>query len=154
MPSASCRLGKHAQIDAQFLAVGARQKLLNDGVGLLPYRNSRDEKRPSGRGQFQPPRAFVGIIDTHFYQAAPLERFQISRQGRAVHGQQRGYAANARRLLAIERHQQRELAVCQTQRPQRRVKATRYCPRGPLQMQAEAGVAHLYGDREGKMLFT
>jgi hypothetical protein len=33
-PSASCRLGKHAQIDAQFLTVGARQKLLNDGVGL------------------------------------------------------------------------------------------------------------------------
>jgi hypothetical protein len=88
-PSASYRLGKHPQIDAQFLTVGASQKLLNDGVGPLPYRYSRDEKRPSGRGQFQPPRAFVGI-DTHFYQAAPLERFQISRQGRAVHGQQRG----------------------------------------------------------------
>ena len=73
--STSCRLGKHAQIDAQFLAVGARQKLLNVSVGLLPYRNSRDEKRPSGRSQSQPPRAFVGIIDTHFYQAAPLERF-------------------------------------------------------------------------------
>src|SRR5277367_594396 len=50
----------------------------------------------------QPPRAFVGIIDIHLYEAAPLERFQISRQGRAVHGQQRGYAANARRFLAIE----------------------------------------------------
>ena len=82
--------------------------------GAAPYRNSRDEKRPSGRGQFQPPRAFVGIIDTHFYQAAPLKRFQISRQRGAVHGQQRGYTANARRILAIERHQQRELAVCQT----------------------------------------
>ena len=78
------------------------------------------------------------------------EAFRIRFAGR----EQRGYAANARRLLAIERHQQRELAVCQTQRPQRRVKATRYCPRGPLQMQAEAGVAHIYGDREGKMLFT
>src|SRR6516165_9921555 len=99
-------LGKRAQIDAQFLAVGARQKLLNGGVGLLPYRNSRDEKRPSGRGQFQPSRAFVAIIDSHFYQAASLERFQISRQRRAVHDQQRGYAANGRRLLAIERHQQ------------------------------------------------
>jgi len=111
--SASCRLGKHAQIGAQFLAVGARQKILYGGVGLPPYRNSRNEKRPSGRGQFQPPRSFVGIIDTHFYQAATLERFQISRQGRAIHGQQRGYAANTRRLLAIERHQQRELAICQ-----------------------------------------
>ena len=107
------RLRKRAQIDAQFLA-GARQKLLNDVVGPLPYRNSRDEKRLSGRGQFQPPCAFVAIIDTHFYQAAPLKRFQISRQGRAIHGQQRGYAANAWRLLAIERHQQRELAVCET----------------------------------------
>ena len=85
--SISCRLGKHAQIDAQFLRVGARQKLFKVGVGLLPYRNSCDEKRPPGRGQFEPPRAVIGIIDTHFYKAAPLERFQISRQGRAVHGQ-------------------------------------------------------------------
>ena len=65
--SISCRLGKHAQIDAQFLRVGARQKLFNVGVGLLPYRNSCDEKRPPGRGQFEPPRAVIGIIDTHFY---------------------------------------------------------------------------------------
>ena len=48
--STSCRLGKHAQIDAQFLAVGARQKHLDVGVGLPPHRNSRDEKRPAGRG--------------------------------------------------------------------------------------------------------
>ena len=100
-PSAWCSLGKRTQIDAQFLIVGTRQKVLNFGVGLPPYRNSRDKKRPSDRCQFQPPRAFVGIIDTHFYEAAPLERFQISGQCRAVHGQQRGYAANAWRLPAI-----------------------------------------------------
>ena len=37
---------------------------------------------------------------------------------------------------------------------QGRVKPTRHRPGCPLQMQAETGVAHLYGDREGKMLFT
>ena len=48
----SFTLGKHAQIDAQFLTVRARQKLLNVCVGLPPYRNSRDEKRPPGRVNF------------------------------------------------------------------------------------------------------
>src|SRR6185295_17972519 len=32
------------------------------GVGLLPYRNSRNEQCLSGRGQFQPPGARLGEI--------------------------------------------------------------------------------------------
>jgi hypothetical protein len=58
----SFRLGKHPQIDAQFLTVRARQKLLNVCVVLPPYRNSRDEKRPPGRGQFQPTREDYQMI--------------------------------------------------------------------------------------------
>ena len=44
--------GERTQIGAQLIAVGPRQKVFDGGVRVPPYRNGRDEKGPSGRGQF------------------------------------------------------------------------------------------------------
>ena len=81
-------------------------------------------------------------------QAAPLQRLEVGRQGRAVHRQQRGDAADDRRLRPVERHQQRELAAGQAGGLQRQVEAARQGPGGALGVQAQADVADMQRRRE------
>jgi hypothetical protein len=54
----------------------------------------------------------------------------------------RSIASNSATLGAVQRHQERELAAGQTDRSHQLVEAARHRPRGPLQMQAQAGIAH------------
>jgi hypothetical protein len=59
-----------------------------------------------------------------------------------------GDLSHARRLLAINRHQERELTAGQTYRPQRFVKLARHRARRPLNVQAHAGVANKMRNRD------
>ena len=71
--------------------------------------------RPAARDG-QPAAALVFFVDRNLHQPAPFQRLELGGQRGAVHGEQRGDAADIRRLRPVERHQQRELAVGQVER--------------------------------------
>jgi hypothetical protein len=150
--SISTPSGKRKEIGAE--AVGARptKKALGRGMRAPPRRNRGGEERAAGIGQDKAAASFVGVIDGHRQDAAPLQRLQSGSERRAVHRQQRRDAADARRLRAIERHQQRELTVRQPERPQRLIEPPRHRPRRALDVKAEASVAHLKGELVGQKI--
>ena len=119
-------------------------------MGLPPHWDGGGEERPPGLGQAQAAAAFVGWVDRHLDKPAAFERLQIGGQGRPVHRQQRRHGADARRLRAIERHQQRKLAIGQVERPQHLIETARHRARRALQMQAQAGIANVQGYLEGQ----
>ena len=95
-----------------------------------------------GRRDGKAAAALVLLVDRDLHQTAALERLEIGGERGAVHGQQRRDAAERRRFRAVERRQQRELALRETERPQRLVEAPRQRARRALHVQAQAGVAH------------
>ena len=101
-----------------------------------------DQQNPAGGRQSQAAAAFVGIVDRHGDETAALERLQIGGQCCAVHRQEGRNFSDARRLGAVERHHQRELAIGEPERPKCRVKAPRHRPRRALKVQTKTGVAN------------
>lgn len=148
------RSGKGLQIDAKPIGARAGEEALERRVGPLPNRDGLDKQSPAARGQHQAAASFVGMVDGHLRQAATLKRLELGGEGRAIHGKQSGNLSHARRLGTIERHQERELAIGQPQRPQRVVKAPCHHPRRPLDMETEAGIANLVRNCEGKIIAT
>lgn len=76
----------------------------SDRDGLL------QQRQPAG-GERQPTRATILSIGCDLQQAAPLQRLEIGGQRGPVHGQQAGNRSDRRRLRAVQRDQQRELAA-------------------------------------------
>ncbi len=90
------------------------------------------------------------LVDFHLYQSVPFEGLEVGGQGRSIHGKERRHVANARGFGAVERHQQRELALRQAERPQRLVEAPRQRARRPLYVQAKTVVASMMREVEGQ----
>jgi len=135
-------LGECPQVAAQAIGVAVLQPRFNFQVGSLPDRRSVGEQSPALWRQTQPSTTPVSRIWAHLDQAAPLQRLECGGQGGAIHGQQRGHRPHARRLRTIQRHEQRELAVGQTERPQCLVEMPCHRPSRPLHVQTEATIAN------------
>jgi hypothetical protein len=110
--------------------------------------NSGAEARAAGRRQNEAAAALVSLVDLHLQEPAPLERLQIGGERAVIHREERRHAADARGLRPVERHQERELATGQAERPQRRVEAPRQGARRPLDMETETAIANPQRDRE------
>ena len=134
-------LGERPQVAPQAIEVAVLQERLNFHVGMLPDRHGVGEESPALWRQTQPSTTPVSRIWAELDQAAPLQRLECGGQGGAIHGQQRGHRQHARRLRTIQRHEQRELTVRQTERPQCLVEMPCHCPRRPLHVQTKATIA-------------
>jgi hypothetical protein len=135
-------LGESAQVAAQASGFALRQQRFDFQVGMLPDRHSTGEQSPALSRQTDPSATPVSRIWADLDQAAPLQRLECGGQGGAIHGQQRGHRPHPRRLRTIQRHQQRELAVRQPDRPQRLIETPCQCPCRSLHVQTEAAVAN------------
>ena len=135
-------LGESTQITPQTIGVALRQERFNFQVGILPDRRSVGEQGPALSRQTHPSTTPVHRIRGDLDQAAPLERLERGGQGGAIHGQQRRHRPPARRLRAIQRHEQRELTVGQPDRAQCLIEIPGQCPCRPLHVQTEATIAN------------
>ena len=113
--------------DAQTLAQkrAIREQALNISMDALPNRQCTREQHFARPRQCQPTTSSVGGIDSDADQSAPQQRLEQRRQCRAIHAKQRCSRAEAWRLGAVERHQQRELAIRQAQWAESVIKAPR-----------------------------
>ena len=109
---------------------------------VLPDRISFGQQRAAGRRQSKTPATAVYLIGRDLQEPPSFERLEIGCKRRAVHGEKGRDAAEGRRFGSIERHQQRKLTVSDIERPQHIVEAARQCARRPVNMQAQAIVAH------------
>jgi hypothetical protein len=140
------------QRSAQSIGTRLGQSLLGFGMRLRPHRCSGDKERPSGRRQNQSSAAFVRFVHFDLDQAAAFERLERGRERRAIHRKQVSNVADARRIGAIERYQQRKLTLRQTERAQRVVEAPRQRPRRPLDVKAKAIVANMMRERDRQIV--
>jgi hypothetical protein len=84
------------------------------------------------------------IAASHAYrnETATLEELKRGRQGCTVHAQKLGDPPHRWRFWPVQRHEQRELLVSYTARPQGVIEPPRKRPRRTLRVEAKAGVAH------------
>ena len=94
---------------------------------------------------------FVRIVDRYRDETSALERLQVGGQRRAVHREHSRNVADARRFGAVERHQQRKLAIGEPERPQRRIKTARQRPRRLLKVETQAGITNPARDIEPQL---
>jgi hypothetical protein len=143
------RSAKLAQAGAQRVSAAPGEQALGLGVRMLPYWRSGGQQRSAARRKQQSPAALVSFVHGDFHKAAAFKRFEIGGERGAIHGEESRNVAEARRLSAIERHQQRKLALRQIERPQRIVKAPGQRARGPLYVETKAAVTDLARECEG-----
>ena len=155
---AACRRGvsmKCAQGVTQCICAHAAELVLSLGVCRLPQRVGLHQQRASGCRQGETAAAAILFVDRYFEEPATFERFEVGGQCCAVHREQRRDAAETRGFRPIERHQQRELAVGETERPEHIVETPRQRPGRAMHVQTQATVAdHMgRGERE-KIIFV
>jgi hypothetical protein len=136
---------ERAQSVTQGIRAYPRELMLGLGVCRLPQRVGSRQQPASGRRQGETAAAPVLPVDGYLEEAAPFERFEVGGECRAVHREQRRNTAEARRLRAIERHQQRELAIGEIERPEHIVEMPRQRTSRTMDVQAQAAVAHHMG---------
>lgn len=120
----------------------AVDQALNLAMRVLPDRISLGQQRAAGGRQSKTPATAVCLINRNLQKPSPFERFEIGCKRRPVHSEKGRDTAKGRRFGSIERHQQRKLTVGEIERPQHIVEAARQCARRPVNMQAQAVVAH------------
>lgn len=110
---------------------------------------------PDGKGRVQKGAAFprqgqtaapaILLIHEDLQKPAPLQGFQGGRQGRAIHSEKRGHGADARRLRAVQGHQQGKLTVVQVERAKGRVESPGEDTGSALRPETQAPVADFKG---------
>ena len=120
----------------------AADQTLGLAMRVFPDRIRSGQQRATGRRQSKTPITAVFLIDRNLQEPAPFERLEIGCKRRSVHGEKGRDAAERRRFGPVERHQQGKLTVGEIERPQHIVEAARQCARRPVNMQAQAIVAH------------
>lgn len=113
----------------------------------LPDGDSAGEQRPALRGEDEDAAAGVGLVRLHADEtgtdkAAAHERLEGGGEGGAVHGEKAGDGGHGRRRGAVQRHEQRELAVGEAERAEGRVKPAGQGAGGALHVKAEAMIPH------------
>ena len=111
-------------------------------VRILPNWIRFGQQRASGLGQGETSATAILLVDRDFQKPTSLERFEISRKGRAVHREKGRDTAKCRWIRPVERHQQRELTVSEIERPQHFVEAARQHTGRTMNMQAQAIVTY------------
>ena len=120
----------------------AIDQTFNLAMRVFPDRISLGQQRAAGWRQSKTPATAVCLVDRYLQEPSPFERLEIGCKRRPVHGEKGRDTAEGRRFGSIERHQQRKLTVGEIERPQHIVEATGQCARRPVNMQAQAIVAH------------
>jgi hypothetical protein len=93
--------GQCKQIRAESVRVAHR--VFDRRLRLLPERHRRRQSGAPRRRKDEPAAPFVGIVDRHPNQPAAFKRFEIGGERGAIHRQQRGSLAEARRFRALGR---------------------------------------------------
>ena len=135
------RSGERAQVLPQTIGLASTETSLNCGMGTRPHWDGAREQLFPLRSQLQQTSAVVVVVCRDLDQATTFERFQGGGQGCPIHRQQRCHRPDCGRLRAVQRHQQRELPIRQTERAQCVVEPPRERSRGALHMKAEARIA-------------
>ena len=143
---------ERAQSVAQRFRAYPGELMLGLGMCGLPQRIGSRQQLASGRRQGETAAAPVLPVDGYLEEATPFKGFEVGGECRAVHRKQRRNTAEAGRLRAIERHQQRELAVGEIKRPEHIVETPRQRTGCAVNVQTQAAVAHHMGRGEGKRI--
>jgi len=109
-------------------------------MGALPDGKCAGEQCATLVGEDEDAAAAIIGIALDFQEAAPLERLQCSSEGGAIHGEQGSDGSHCWRFGAVERHQQRELAVSEFERAKFLVEAAGESAGCTLDMQAETAL--------------
>ena len=130
----------------------AADQAFNLGMSVFPDRIRPDQQRATGRRQSKTPATAVFLVDRNFQKTTPFERLEIGRERCSVHGEKGRNAAERRRFGPVKRHQQGKLTAGEIKWPQHIVEAARQCTRRPVDMQAQAIVAHQVRGRERQLI--
>ncbi len=133
--------------------VAARMSRSTSRVLALPNRRGGGEQRTACGRENETAAAPVTRIDCYLHQTASLERLEIGGQRRAIQREQIRHRPHVRRLRAVQRCQQRKLALGQTHRTQRLVETARQRARRALRVQAKAMIANMRRERERCRVF-
>jgi hypothetical protein len=136
------RSAEGAEVVAEAGWVAAGQKGFQFAAETLPDGDSTGEEFSAVDAEAEPTATVVGRVACDFEQAAACERLQRGGQGGAVHAQQIGHRRDARRVRAIERHEERKLAVGEVKGAEGFVEAAGESAGGALDMEAEAEIAN------------
>jgi hypothetical protein len=137
--------GEGAEGLAEGIGVVGGDELLDFGMGLVPDGNGAGEERLAFGGEDEDAAAAVGWVGRNFDQAAAFEGFEGSGQSGAIHGEQGGDWPHGRRGGAIERHQERELAVGEFEGAEGFIEPAGKGAGGALDVKTEAAIAYEEG---------
>src|SRR4029453_1844453 len=96
-----CRSRQRTQRSAKIVRMEGSDRLIDRGMGFSPQRKRLGEKRSPACRNCETTAAFSLFIDGNLPQPATFKGFKDRRQGGAVHGKQRGDAANGGRLRPV-----------------------------------------------------
>lgn len=108
----------------------------------LPDGKRAGEEIAAPGGEDEDAAATVGWVGGDFDQAAALKWLEGGGKRGAIHGEQRGDGAHGWRVGAIERHEERELAVGEIEGAECFIETTGEGAGGALDVQAEAAIAN------------
>jgi len=138
-------LRQRAQSGAQPVRAAVGNPLFDFGVRPNPYRICLRKKPASRSRNGQPPAPFVFRIDRNLSQSPAFKGLEGRCKRRAIHREQRRYAADRRRFRPVERHQKGKLTLRKTEGPKDVIEMPCQSPGSALHVQTKAGVAHLMG---------
>jgi hypothetical protein len=144
------RLRQKREHDTQGIRIMIAKQPVDIRMGHGPDRHCLDQQAMSRRRQLKPPIAPVPAIHFHFEKAASFERLDIGGERRAVDGKERRDLAHGWRLRLVERHEKRELSLCDSDRPQCLIEAARQRPCRSLHLQAQAMITHVMRNFEAE----
>jgi hypothetical protein len=127
---------------AECFGVTGGDELIDFVVCGLPDGKRTGEEVAAFGGEDEDAAAAVGRIGRYLDQAAALKWLEGGGKRGAIHGEQRGDRAHGRRVGAIERHEERELAVGEIEGAECLIETTGEGAGGALDVKAEAAIAN------------
>ena len=131
--------GERQQVLAQRVRI-AGELLVDFLVSALPGGEGLREQCASVVREDQDTAAPVGRVGRNLDQTAALQRFEGGGQRCPVHGEEGGDRPHRGRIGPVERHQERELPVGESEWAQGFVEATSQGAGGPLDVKTEAAI--------------
>ena len=114
-------------------------------VGLRPQRKRPGEQGATGGGNREATTTFIFRIDRNLDQLAAFKGLEGRSQRGAVHGKQCRDAADCRGFRPVQRHQQRKLAMRETNRTEHIVETSRQSARRTLDVKTQTIITHQMG---------
>ena len=137
--------GQRSQRLAQVIRTSAWNRSFDFRMGLRPQRIRLGEQCATRGGNREAPAAFIFHVDRNLHQLAAFKGLEGRSQRGAVHRKQCRDAADRRGFRPVQRHQQRKLAMRETNWTEHIVETSRQSARRTLDVETQTIVTHQMG---------